>query len=154
MKNKVTHIVIHCSDSSFGNAALLGKWHLQREWSGIGYHYIILNGFLTPGTLNKKYNGHVETGRPLDNDSFLNEEEKGAGVYGMNSNTVHICLIGKTTFTTEQYESLIYLLRDDLCKQFPGARVVGHYQLDKHGKTCPNFNVQNFVSDNNIYPKK
>jgi len=41
MKNK--KVIIHCSDSSFGNAVLIDKWHRQRGFDNIGYHFVILN---------------------------------------------------------------------------------------------------------------
>ena len=38
-------IILHCSDSEFGNAAIITKWHALpkpngRGWSNIGYHYV------------------------------------------------------------------------------------------------------------------
>ena len=41
---EIKKIIIHCSDSEFGDAALIDKWHKERGWTGIGYHYVILNG--------------------------------------------------------------------------------------------------------------
>jgi hypothetical protein len=46
---KIDTIVIHQSDSAFGNAAVIDKWHRERGWSGIGYHWVILNGRIDAG---------------------------------------------------------------------------------------------------------
>ena len=40
-------ITIHCSDSEWGNADVIDEWHKKRGWDGIGYHYVILNGYPT-----------------------------------------------------------------------------------------------------------
>ena len=39
---KLTNIIIHCSDSDFGDAQTIDLWHKQRGWKGIGYHYVIV----------------------------------------------------------------------------------------------------------------
>ena len=47
---KPTAIVIHCSDSSYGTVDIIDHWHKMRGWSGIGYHYVIGNGYTTKST--------------------------------------------------------------------------------------------------------
>jgi hypothetical protein len=33
----MTNVIVHCSDSSFGNAALITKWHVtERKFDTIG----------------------------------------------------------------------------------------------------------------------
>ena len=34
-------IVVHCTASKGGDAADVNQWHLERGWSGIGYHAVI-----------------------------------------------------------------------------------------------------------------
>ena len=45
-------------------------------------------------------------------------------------------------------ESLKKVL-EELVLKYPEAKIVGHYDLDKH-KTCPNFNVQEYLLNEDI----
>lgn len=135
-------IVLHCSDSDFGNAAMITKWHLERGWSTIGYHYVILNGWLKKGLHNKNFNGHLETGRPLDDDDKVEDYETGAHVYGHNKGTVGICLIGKSgEFTPQQMAELIQLLID-LKEQFGKYELYQHSELDPKKPYCAGLNMK------------
>jgi len=127
----VKYIVVHCSDSPHGrgdNAATIHKWHLQRGWDGIGYHHVILE------------DGTRQAGRP--------EYWTGSHVAKHNTGSVGICLIGRETFTPEQFGALVALLRE-LKARYPQANIVGHYQLDP-GKTCPNFDVPAFIRNHGL----
>lgn len=118
----VKYIVVHCSDSPQGRgdgAEAIHRWHLEKGWSGIGYHYVI------------NENGGIEHGRPT--------YWEGAHAYGYNSQSIGICLIGRGEYTEEQYNTLAGLLKREL-RQFTNAVVVGHKDLNK-GKECPMFDV-------------
>lgn len=118
-------IIVHCSDSPQGrgdNAATIDRWHKERGWSGIGYHYVILE------------DGAVEAGRPLG--------KSGAHARGYND-YVGICLIGKDVFTDEQFNSL-----ETLCRGFDTNNIIGHYKVS--AKTCPNFDVEQFVEQRRL----
>jgi len=138
------YIVAHCSDSAFGNAALLTKWHVLpvpkgNGWSNIGYHLVILNGHLSSDLYNYKYDGHVETGRPLDTDDMLEKAEYGAHVYGFNHRSIGVCMIGKSDdFTNHQLESLITEIKK-LKRQFQSRydiTVCQHSDLDDKKPFC------------------
>jgi len=123
---QIDRIVIHCSDSPHGrgdNAETIHQWHLERGWSGIGYHFVITE------------EGEIETGRPL--------YWKGAHVVGYNANSIGICLIGDHFFSKEQKDKLC-LLVSILLDDFPKAQVFNHYDLDPN-KTCPNFDAAAMV---------
>ena len=114
--------VIHCSDSPQGrgdNAETIHKWHEERGWDGIGYHYVILE------------DGTIEAGRP--------HYWRGAHAKGHNK-ALGICLIGVDEFTPAQFISLEKLLKENKLK---ANEVVGHY--DVADKSCPNFNVEKFL---------
>ena len=104
--------IIHCSDSEWGNASEITKWHcfpkekiMQGKksyqgngWNHIGYHYIILNGWTSPGYFDAHFDGHLESGR--------NPEIDGAHTKGQNDAT-GICLIGRSgLFTDNQFLGL------------------------------------------------
>lgn len=143
-------VILHCSDSSFGNAALISKWHSLpakkvtqngksfqgRGWSGIGYHYVILNGWIAANSYHPKFDGHVETGRPLDDDPVVKGSEVGAHVRGHNASSVGICLIGKSgVFTEEQLNSSLRLVYD-LENQFGNIGIFQHSDFDANKPFC------------------
>lgn len=87
----MTSAVIHHSASPDVSAKTIDRWHKERGWSGIGYHFVI------------RANGTIEKGRPLN--------KIGAHAKGRN-NYVGICLTGYNHFTKAQVKSLITLLND------------------------------------------
>jgi len=134
-------IVIHCSQTrpsqSIG-AKEIDRWHRERGWLQIGYHKVI------------KRDGIVEDGRALD--------AIGAHVREHNHHSIGICIVGggkennwkeaEDNFTGETWESLKKLL-EELVLKYPEAKIVGHYDLDSN-KTCPNFNVQEYLLNEDI----
>jgi N-acetylmuramoyl-L-alanine amidase len=133
---EVKKIILHCSDSDYGTASLIRKWHTkERGWSDIGYHYVITNGVQESCRPYKpEDDGVIQDGRPL--------EIQGAHVKGHNSDSIGICLIGTHHFTAKQlYDALPTLLQILLATyELTYADVYGHNEFDPH-KTCPNFNV-------------
>ena len=133
---KINKIIIHCSATREGediSAAVIDRWHRDRGWSGIGYHYVV------------SLNGNIEYGRPID--------KQGAHVKNHNKGSIGICYIGgvesergsngkwiaKDTRTLEQKESLLDLIKT-LKRLNPGATVHGHNEFA--AKACPCFNVK------------
>ncbi|MBI5789275.1 MAG: N-acetylmuramoyl-L-alanine amidase [Candidatus Schekmanbacteria bacterium] len=159
--NPIKRLVIHCSDSAFGNAALIDQWHRQRGFSKIGYHFVILNGYPDSRQYqNRKpwnfLDGTVECGRNLDTDPYLSEEEVGAHVYGFNQESIGICLIGgKSGFTSRQFHTLRELVNELLDNfHLPISAVFGHYELNQD-KTCPDINMEDlrrYLADDHIKP--
>lgn len=120
---KITKHIIHCSDSRFGDAALIDKWHKARGFKKIGYHFVILP------------NGKIEKGREL--------EEVGAHTKGVNKDSIGTCLIGVDKFTEEQFIAL-RMLHEKLCSFFAGLRAYPHSTFNA-AKSCPNFNVDQIL---------
>lgn len=126
-------IIIHCAatppSADIGRAEI-DKWHRQKGWFEIGYHFVI------------RRNGKVETGREL--------MEVGAHAEGYNSVSVGVCLVGgvneknipEANFTEAQWTALIALIKN-LKAKFPGAKIIGHNEVAK--KACPSFNVQKWL---------
>ena len=150
---QITGIVIHCSASANGDARVtrdvIDKWHREKGWSEIGYHYVI------------EIDGFINSGREL--------ERIGAHVAGSNAKTVGICMIGTDKFSVKQWNSLNAMVRE-LREKYPEASVMGHrdYSPDKDGdgvvepweflKTCPGFSVADWIRcgmepmQDNIFP--
>ena len=134
---KIDSLIIHCSDSSWGCAREINKWHLARGFSGIGYQFVILNGQVEPGKYIEPLNGSIECGRDLN--------ETGAHCIGYNDHSLGICLVLKDKPTIEQLDSLKKLTLD-LCRKYDISpdSVLGHCETasgKEEGKTCPNFDI-------------
>ncbi|MCL6584197.1 MAG: peptidoglycan recognition protein family protein [bacterium] len=151
---KINKIIIHCTDSEFGDAHLVNDLHTGQEnpliplaWpSGteiyfqnpfrkIGYHYLILNGFIRPGEYQANLDGYIETGR--------SEEEEGAHCYGQNQDSLGVCLVGRRLFSAKQlYQSLPDLLTR-LCKKHSlcWQDIYAHYEFNQL-KSCPNIDIE------------
>ena len=127
---KIKEIIVHCSATPEGkdySVDTIRKWHLQRGFSDIGYHYIIYR------------DGSIHTGR--------DESVIGAHCKGHNSNSIGVCYIGgvaadgktpKDTRTIEQKQSLVKLLKE-LKTKYPQASIHGH--RDFSSKACPSFDA-------------
>lgn len=144
-ERKITEIIIHCSATPDGKDYTVDdirRWHKQRGYSDVGYHYIVYR------------NGQLVQGRDIN--------VIGAHAAGHNAHSVGICYIGgmsadnsrpEDTRTLRQKARLLSLLVD-LRKLYPNARIVGHRDLseDKNGngiiepsewmKACPSFDAK------------
>ena len=128
----IKFLIIHCSDTPDEvdiGAIEIHKMHLEFGWEGIGYHKII------------RRNGEIENGRP--------EFWIGAHTYGLNQNSLGVCLIGRNNFNSEQLNSLHVLLLGWRTK-YPKAKIRGHSESIKTEKTCPNFNVQSWCKERKL----
>ncbi len=140
------YLVIHTAAFKGRNcdADRIDQWHKARGWSGIGYHYVILND-----QHDSKPDGKVEKGRS-DNLS-------GAHALGINSKSLGICCVGHgdhQDFTDAQYRSLTKLLQELMQKHsIPLKNVIGHREINdlvqqgivaenyRTSKSCPGSKV-------------
>lgn len=139
------NIIIHNSASSFGCVREIRRWHMEKGWNDIGYHFVILNGRIIKNFDIPSMNGSIEAGRYLDEDLMVEANEIGAHTLGYNDKSIGICMVGVDCFTHLQKKSLNWLLFD-LIAQFNLSvdAVIGHYETESgkaQGKTCPNFDV-------------
>lgn len=141
MRN-IDTIAVHCSATlpkkELG-VTQIRKWHKERGWRDIGYHYVI------------RTDGSVEDGRP--------NQQAGAHVKGFNATSLGICLIGgvnksnlpEINFTKEQMKSLRMLIR--YLQQAYGIEdsyVKGHRDFPNVSKACPCFDVQTWLKRNSL----
>ena len=77
-------------------------------------------------------------------------EQIGSHAKGHNSNSIGICLGGKTSFSPEQYQSLKRLIKA-FKEQYKidNENVIGHCTVNKD-KSCPNFNVKEYLIEYNV----
>ncbi|MBD3170155.1 MAG: N-acetylmuramoyl-L-alanine amidase, partial [candidate division Zixibacteria bacterium] len=52
----INMIVVHCTDSAWGEVEEIRRWHRTRGFDDIGYHYLICNRF--------PYYKNLKDGRP------------------------------------------------------------------------------------------
>ncbi|APF20321.1 N-acetylmuramoyl-L-alanine amidase family 2 [Caldithrix abyssi DSM 13497] len=138
---EIRKIIIHCTDSQWGNVEIIDRWHKERGWEGIGYHYLILNSYPTYSSLKDRRpepenDGLIEEGRDL--------EKIGAHCRGHNLDSIGIALVGVNTFSKAQIYNLQQLIKV-LLKQFHLSinNVYGHYEFDNR-KSCPNLDMEWF----------
>jgi N-acetylmuramoyl-L-alanine amidase len=138
-------VVVHCSDSSWGDAAAIRKWHTDpvpkgRGWADIGYHYVLLNGHRDSRRVYYEADdGLLERGRE--------EAVPGAHVEGHNAHSIGVCLVGPD-FTDTQKAAAARLVAD-LCQRYaldPAAQVKGHREMPHVQKQCPLIDMSEFRS--------
>lgn len=132
----IKEIIIHCSDTPEGKdftVADIRKWHLARNFSDIGYHYVVYR------------DGSIHEGRDVN--------ISGAHCTNHNSISIGICYIGgraavgtapKDTRTDAQKRALVDLLKK-LKKIYPNATIHGHKEFA--AKACPSFDVKREYAD-------
>ena len=129
-KRKIKELVLHCSATREGRdytVSDITKWHKQRGFNDIGYHYVIYR------------DGSIHNGRDVN--------LVGAHCTNHNTYSIGICYIGgckydlspKDTRTPKQKEAMLKLLKE-LKKKYPYATVHGHNEFAN--KACPCFDVQ------------
>jgi hypothetical protein len=119
--NHWTWIIIHHSDSDYGSAAIIDKWHRDRGFDELGYHFVIGNG-------TNSGDGQIEVGPRWTKQKWGAHDNALDNRY--NTNGIGICLVGnfnKTRPTPRQLHSLVrlvvYLMRK---YDIPPDRVLGH----------------------------
>lgn len=130
-KRKITEIIVHCTATQEGKnftVSDITRWHKQRGFSTIGYHYVIY------------LDGTRHLGR--------NVNISGAHCEKHNSHSIGVCYVGglasdgktpKDTRTQAQKTALLALLRE-LRRIYPMARIYGH--RDFASKACPSFDAK------------
>lgn len=97
------YIVIHHSATDSGNALEFDKYHKQKGWDGLGYHFVIGNG-------KGSGDGEIEVGY-----RWLQQSQGAhAGNYFYNQYGIGICLVGNFEFynpTQKQMQSLSDLMK-------------------------------------------
>lgn len=123
----IWHISAHCSLSDHkhhDNIETLDKWHREKGWSEIGYHFVIVS------------NGDVHIGRSI--------EKTPAAVLNHNRGMIAICLTGHHHFTQAQFKSLRRLIHSLMLKyNIFKENVKGHNEYPGHTtRGCPIFDLK------------
>lgn len=128
----IDKIIVHVSDSPDDrvsvDAAEIRRWHLQRGFKDIGYHYVIVKS------------GEVQAGRDVN--------VVGAHCEGENMFSIGICWVGRDDCNPAQRAALIKLIRG-LMRAYPRVTVgdvYGHHHFNP-AKTCPNLDMEILRAD-------
>lgn len=119
-RNKTDEIILHHAEAKSASVEEVNRWHLERGWTGIGYHFYI------------RKDGRIYRGRP--------EWSAGAHAQGHNKRSVGICCEGSymtETMPKAQFDALVGLVREEMAK-YPGAKVLRH--RDVNSTDCPGVN--------------
>ena len=130
----INEIILHCSATKEGRdfcAADIRRWHLQRGFNDIGYHFVV------------KLDGTVERGRDIN--------LTGAHCLHHNRRSIGVCYVGgldragrpADTRTPAQRLALPALVRR-LRRHHPRATIHGHREFA--AKACPCFNAAEYAS--------
>ena len=124
MALNVKYLFFHTAAADIPNvdAARIDQWHKDKGWSGIGYHYVIIDD-----RHDDMNDGDIETGRP--------EGSAGAHVLGVNSISLGICCVGHgdvRDFTSKQKKALVKKLAE-LAEKYnvKTKNILGHREINK-----------------------
>tara|TARA_R110001583_G_scaffold10416_2_gene47791 strand:- start:248 stop:661 length:414 start_codon:yes stop_codon:yes gene_type:complete len=126
----IKRIILHCTATKEGahvDVDTIRKWHLARNFSDIGYHYVIY------------LDGSINLGR--------NVFTQGAHTRGENEDSIGIAYVGgldengkpKDTMLVQQEISFMRLV-ESLSVTFGELELHGHNEYSN--KACPSFDVQ------------
>ncbi len=109
---KITHLILHCSGEDTSTVKSMRWYHTAiKGWADVAYHLI---GYV---------DGSVHPGRA--------ERKPGAGVTGMNTTTLHYCLVGDLDShapdPTQYFSAVCYFAA--WCKKYhldPEVAILGH----------------------------
>ena len=141
MKRFIEEIIIHCADTPNYNSRYvrkhgtgcytakdIEKWHLERGFRKIGYHYVI------------EYYGGLVQGRLLN--------EVGAHCFGRNENSIGICLLGRDEYAVDQLRCLEHTIKK--LRAIVG-NVPVRFHSDYSSKSCPGLSEEyKYHLNNNI----
>ena len=119
-RDMTDEIILHHAEAKSASVEEVNRWHLERGWTGIGYHFYI------------RKDGKVYRGRP--------EWAVGAHAQGHNSRAIGICCEGAymtETMPAAQLAALKALIAEMMAK-YKGAKLLRH--CDVNSTDCPGKN--------------
>ena len=129
-----TYIIVHHSATQEGSSLQFHRYHQEKGWDSIGYHFVIDNGKsgkpdgfieITPRWLKQQHGAHCKAS-------------------DMNIKAIGICLVGnfnQDEVTPAQIDSLIYLVNElKGYYKIPKNNILGHRQVPGSQTDCPGNN--------------
>lgn len=151
MPKRVEGIVLHHSDSWFGDASIIDTWHRVRGFrnpvtgKSIGYNRVFLNGIRkATSTYVEALDGFMEIGRAYNLDEVVTADEQGAHTLGFNGKTFGWCYIGKGAPSIFQAKAIIKEFLE-IKKVMPWLWLKPHYEFND--TLCPAFDVPKWLKE-------
>lgn len=119
-RNRTDEIILHHAEAKSASVEEVNRWHLERDWTGIGYHFYI------------RKDGRIYRGRP--------EWAVGAHAQGHNSRSVGICVEGAymtETMPKTQFDALKDLICD-IMSRYGKLKLLRHKDVNE--TDCPGVN--------------
>lgn len=127
----INEIILHCADTRTDqnfDVNDIRDWHIQRGWSDIGYHFVIL------------LDGTIQNGRDID--------IAGAHCKGHNSDTIGVCFMGGKKADGSMWDSCSIEQKGAFTALNMSLDIITGQKLkvsphsDYSSKTCPNFDIK------------
>ena len=119
---KINKVIVHCSATDAPHSVKdVHKWHLDRGWSGCGYHYFV------------RKSGDIEIGRPFN--------MIGSHCKGQNSYSIGVCFEGLKEFKPNQIKVFPKLARHIMIKLDRLNMPFIPHNYFNSDKECPNLHV-------------
>lgn len=137
-RNKPEMIVLHHAAATKCSVEDIHKWHLNKGWAGIGYHYYV------------RKDGSIYRGRP--------ENAIGAHCPGVNAKSIGICAEGNfeaDTMPEAQKQAIIELCRN-IISRYNIKDIKGHREIKATacpGKNYPFAEIKKAALENAEKPK-
>lgn len=125
----INYIVLHCTatDQDAKTENIVKYWKEKLGWKHTGYHHLI------------ESDGRVQNLQPISKPSN--------GVKGYNAHSIHISYIGGKNGddrTDAQKKSMERLVKHYM-RRFPDSKVQGHRDFPNVSKSCPSFDVAEWL---------
>lgn len=125
-KRYIRKVFLHCSASDYpdhDNIETIQKWHLERGFSDIGYHFVITK------------DGAIHQGRNIELIPAAQE--------GFNTGSIAICVTGNSIFSQMQFDSL-----HKLCSKINAicGDITFHGHCEVSTKLCPVFDYKRVLN--------
>ncbi len=136
-------VVLHTTASPWGDVPAITRWHKERGWGTIGYHFLITNCFPTYTSL-KEYKPEINSDGVIHPGRSM--QYQGAHVKSLNWISIGVAMVGMDgIFTAKQLTAAVGLCVDLLdASNFPNiVEVKGHTELNP-GKSCPELDMDLF----------
>ena len=113
---ETNRVIFHHSLSDFGDVDIIGKWHNERGFEGIGYHFVV------------PVEGRFQHGR--------NIRMIGAHALGKNKDSIGVCIVGDFNLYEPNSHQINECARlyHDLCRAYSKT-----LNIEYHHELCPGF---------------
>lgn len=148
-KRKINKIIVHWSASpATTTVADIDRWHREAGYRGIGYHRVILHPDSVQQLKSLTWSDLTKKGRAINDDTWLEDWEKGAHTLFQNHDSIGLCVVGSPKYGLHelQREALIKSLNILRRRHFLVAAQVGTHR-DYNATDCPGEEIYKAIQE-------